>query len=75
MLPRGIISRTVGSLLSGDVEDLMSAVGRGNDEHREVLREIYHLTGRALWVDAVMTKLDLAEGTAKALVGLMLKIV
>jgi len=67
MLLQGTISRTVGSLLSGDVEDLMSAVCRGNDEHCEVLQEIYHLTGRALWVDAVMTKLDLAEGTAKAL--------
>ena len=74
-LPRGTISRTVGSPLSGDVEDFMSAVGRGNDEHREVLREIYQLTGRALWVDEVMTKLNLAEGMAKALVGLMLNII
>jgi hypothetical protein len=68
----GAISGIRGSQLLSDVEDFMSAVNKGGEEDREKLREIYHYTGRALWVNAVMEKFSLAEGTAKALVSLMM---
>jgi hypothetical protein len=73
-VPRGTISSMVGSPLSSDIEDLLRAVGKEGDDSRKALHQIFQFTGRALWVDSVMEQLNLAEGTAKALVGLMLNI-
>ncbi|KIM74382.1 hypothetical protein PILCRDRAFT_14527 [Piloderma croceum F 1598] len=69
----GGISAITGSRLSSDVEEFMGAINKGSNEDREALREIYHFTGRALWVNVVRVKFSLAEGTAKALVGLMMQ--
>jgi hypothetical protein len=55
----GAISGIRGSRLSSDVEAFMSAINKGGDAVREKLREIYHYTGRAIWVNAVMEKFSL----------------
>jgi hypothetical protein len=58
--------------LSRDLLEFMVSIGKGGEEHHDLIREIYNYTGRALWEAAVMAELNINSGTAKALVSLML---
>jgi hypothetical protein len=49
----------------------MKDIGKGGIDDREIVRDIYLFTGRALWESSIMERVGLSLGSAKALVGLM----
>jgi hypothetical protein len=67
----GTISGVTGSSLPNVVEDFMKDIGKGGIDDREIVRDIYLFTGRALWESSIMERVGLSLGSAKALVGLM----
>ena len=70
----GTISRVSGSRLPDDIEEFMKDIGKGGTAERELVRDIYLFTGRALWESSITGRIGLSSGSAKALVGLMLNI-
>lgn len=70
----GTISRVSGSHLPDDIEEFMKDIGKGGTAERELVRDIYLFTGRALWESSITGRIGLSSGSAKALVGLMLNI-
>jgi hypothetical protein len=67
----GTISGVIGSSLPNLIEDLMKDIGKGGTDDREVFRDIYLFTGRALWESSLTERVGLSLGSAKAMVGLM----
>lgn len=65
------ISKVSGSRLPNDVEEFMADIGKGGTDERELVRDIYLYTGRALWESSIMGRIGISSGSAKALVGLM----
>jgi hypothetical protein len=67
----GTISHVMGSRLPNDIEDFMVDIGRDDSGARDIVRDIYLFTGRALWESSIMGRMGLSPGFAKALVSLM----
>jgi hypothetical protein len=60
--------------LSEEVRDFMVSIGKDTVGNHDMVQEIYDYIGRALWESSIMWCLPLNQGTAKALVSLMVAV-